>query len=522
MASRYTIDEALEAILDDDFGLSDGDSSDEEGEDIYCYVGEPVLRRADVDILGGSIADSLLVDREDDSEVSEENGRTISSDPLATEHEHSGDNQSSADESASHDFHDNGVASDSDTSSVGFSPCSPVSQVDDGSTYRRGSRGRGRGRTRGRGCARGRGHPRGRGRARGRGHAHGRGRTPSTSRGASSGTSSRHTDSVVGGLPVVDGTWEKREPTPTHYNFNEIPGPSSDIDRNSNPAQLFCRFFTDEVWDLLVEETNKYANANTSTAPHARPWNDTTVPEMKAFVGMLIIMGIVVLPRLELYWTTSHPLIAQSGIASVMARVRFEQLFRFLHLNDNNNQVPIGDPEYDRLFKVRKLLDLITPKFESEYVPHKQVSVDEAMIPFKGRLGFKQYMKDKPTKWGIKVFTLCDATNGYVYRLQVYTGKNLENSTTSVGLCSQVVLDLMAGFDKRGHELYTDNYHTSPQLFLSLHNKGINACGTVRSNRRYFPQDLVYKRKQHERGFYDYRSNGSLLAVVWMDKRYIP
>ena len=270
-----------------------------------------------------------------------------------------------------------------------------------------------------------------------------------------------------------------------------------------------------------MEETNRYANGNTSTAPHARPWYDTTVPEMKAFVGMLIIMGIVVLPRLELYWTTSHPLIAQSGIASVMPRVRFEQLFRFLHLNDNNNQVPIGDPRYDRLFKVRKLLHIVTPKFESEYVPHKQVSVDEAMIPVKGRLGFKQYMKDKPTKWGIKVFTLCDATNGYVYQLQVYTGKNLENSSTSVGLCSQVVLDLMAGFDKQGHELYTDNYYTSPLLFLSLHNKGINACGTARSNRPYFPQDLVYKRKQHERGFYDYRSNGSLLAVVWMDKRYI-
>ena len=48
---------------------------------------------------------------------------------------------------------------------------------------------------------------------------------------------------------------EKKEPTPTHYNFNQIPGPSSNIDRNSTPAQLFCRFFTDEVWDLLVEET---------------------------------------------------------------------------------------------------------------------------------------------------------------------------------------------------------------------------------------------------------------------------
>ena len=50
----------------------------------------------------------------------------------------------------------------------------------------------------------------------------------------------------------------------------------------------------------------------------------------------------------------------------------------------------------------------------------------------------------------------------------------------------------------------------------------INACGTAWTNRRYFPQDLVYKRN-HESGFYDYTSNGPLLAVavVWMDKRYI-
>ena len=35
------------------------------------------------------------------------------------------------------------------------------------------------------------------------------------------------------------------------------------------------------------------------------------------------------------------------------------------------------------------------------------------MIPFKVRLGIKQYMKDKPTKWGIKVFALAYAKTGY-------------------------------------------------------------------------------------------------------------
>ena len=131
---------------------------------------------------------------------------------------------------------------------------------------------------------------------------------------------------------------------------------------------------------------------------------------------------------------TSHPLIATSGMASAMPLVRFKQLFHFLHLNDSSEQLPIGVPGHDKLFKVRKLLDLIIPRFESEYIPHKQGSIDKAMIPFKGRLGFTQYMKDKPTKWGIKVFTLCNATNGYVYRLQVYNRKKLEDASTTAGL----------------------------------------------------------------------------------------
>ena len=33
--------------------------------------------------------------------------------------------------------------------------------------------------------------------------------------------------------------------------------------------------------------------------------------------------------------------------------------------------------------------------------------------------------------------------------------------------------------------------------------------------------ELVHKRKDEVRGFYNYRSNGSLLAAVWFDRRFI-
>ena len=111
------------------------------------------------------------------------------------------------------------------------------------------------------------------------------------------------------------------------------------------------------------------------------------------------------------------------------------------------------------------------------------------MIRFKGRLGFKQYMKDKPTKWGIKVFPLSDAINGYVYRFQIYTGENL-NDSVDVGLCSRVCLELMSGLEP-GFKLFTDNYYTSPQLYLGLYKLGFNCCGTVRTNRKDFPKDLI-------------------------------
>ena len=204
-----------------------------------------------------------------------------------------------------------------------------------------------------------------------------------------------------------------------------------------------------------------------------------------------------------------------------MPLVRFQQIYRYLHLADSTAQVPYGQPGYDPLFKVRKFPDQVTPKLESEYNPHENMSVDEAMIPFKGRLGFKQYMEDKPTKWGIKVFVLSDSTNGYVYRLQVYTGKNSDLSTSEMGLSSKVVTELVRGLEGSSPKLYMDNYYTNSRLFLNLYDKSVGACGTARTNRKYYPKDLIVRSSSVERGYYDYRCSPPLLACVWKDKRII-
>ena len=117
--------------------------------------------------------------------------------------------------------------------------------------------------------------------------------------------------------------WKKEESNALYYNYHNTPGPTgSDV----TAIELFSRFFTAEVWDLLVQETNRYASENVSHTPHARPWEDATVLEMKAFVGILILMGVVKLPRLEMYWQVKHPLIATEGISWIISRIRSKQI----------------------------------------------------------------------------------------------------------------------------------------------------------------------------------------------------
>ena len=95
------------------------------------------------------------------------------------------------------------------------------------------------------------------------------------------------------------------------------------------------------------------------------------------------------------------------------------------------------------------------------------------MIPFKGQLGLKVYMKNKPSKWGLKVFALAGQT-GYIHSFYVF-GDNLlsesleelEDLEAGIGLSGQTVLTLLKDVPVGSH-LFFDNYFASPALLLKL------------------------------------------------------
>ena len=91
------------------------------------------------------------------------------------------------------------------------------------------------------------------------------------------------------------------------------------------------------------------------------------------------------------YWSDSWPY-QSSNFRDIMSSRRFELLLKFLHLNDSRKQPARGQPGYDKLYKVRPFLEAVVRNFQANYTLSENLSIDESMVGFKGRLAFLQYM----------------------------------------------------------------------------------------------------------------------------------
>ena len=74
----------------------------------------------------------------------------------------------------------------------------------------------------------------------------------------------------------------------------------------------------------------------------------------------------------------------------------FYEIARFWHFNNNKDpNYDANDPDRDRLHIVRPVIDLLNERCKNVYFPGENLSVDESLILFKGRLKFRQYIKTK-------------------------------------------------------------------------------------------------------------------------------
>lgn len=315
-----------------------------------------------------------------------------------------------------------------------------------------------------------------------------------------------------------DDTWDKFSGLQKQFPFTRIPGFQVNLNNTKTPIDYFKLFLTDEVINLMVTETNRTAHQTISARrlsrrSRLRDWVPTTAAEMKKFLGLLLYMGLVSLPRISDYWSSST-LYKNSVAPQTMSRNRFQILLRFWHFNDNENPGENG-----RLAKVAPLLSLLNRLFKEIKIADEELTIDESMIPFRGRLLFRQYLPKKSHKYGVKLFKLCDKS-AYTYHVKIYAGKG-SNNTPEYLMGTSVVLELMEPFLNSGSTLYVDNYYNSVELAKILLEKNTHLVGTLRSDRLGIPRHLLFDHDLQKGEMTVAENKDGIVITRWLDKRYV-
>ena len=287
---------------------------------------------------------------------------------------------------------------------------------------------------------------------------------------------------------------------------------------------MFSLFVSQASINTIVENTNKFANKLKTDKSYFR-WFQLTSKEFLAFLGIIIFMGLVDVPSLAEYWNNDG-FFGQDFIrASGMNRARFMNILTALHLcdleQDKVNELHKARKEpYDPLFKLKPLVNDLQLACEAYFVPGQNISIDERMVAYKGRTGMKQYIKDKPTKWGFKLWILASSDSGYTYKFQVYMGKRLTPTTNGLGY--DVVMTLMDGLFRQGYHLFCDNFYSSPKLCSDLFQRGCFLTGTIPENRIGFPKNLGNPLPaKAECGTSRWFRDGQTAFVKWKDTKVV-
>ena len=134
-------------------------------------------------------------------------------------------------------------------------------------------------------------------------------------------------------------------------------------------VDFFQLFWDDDVWARILEESNTYAKQQREAnppPPSFAKFKEFSDEEMKTYVGLCLMMGIIRLPKRTDYWRTKESCwLAHTNFGKAISRDRFNCIWRYVHLQNNES----ANPEGDKLFKIRKFLDTLLHNFKTVFIP---------------------------------------------------------------------------------------------------------------------------------------------------------
>ncbi|XP_047141066.2 piggyBac transposable element-derived protein 4-like [Hydra vulgaris] len=306
--------------------------------------------------------------------------------------------------------------------------------------------------------------------------------------------------------------------------FEGNPGPDPSFLVNSSPLTIFEAFVTDDLVDLIVEQSNLFAvqylkNNVIKGRSRVQKWTPLVRADIRLYIAFILYRGILWKPTNAMYFST-NPLFDTPLIRKVLSFDKFCLIEKFLHFVDNSS-LPIHSC---KKAKIEPIYDYLVNKFKTLYIPNKNISIDESLLLWKGHLSWKQYIPSKRSRFGMKSFALCESATGYIWNCFLYTGKEM---TDGFALdmhkykyqATKIVIMLMDNLIGNGYCLHVDNWYTSYEICKVLLDHNTDCIGTLRINRKQLPQDIKNAKIKTGDTLVRFDTKTNIMCTKWKDKK---
>lgn len=313
--------------------------------------------------------------------------------------------------------------------------------------------------------------------------------------------------------------WSITEPpanvrTRSHNIIVHLPGPINEAKNAVTPLDCWSLMFPDYLLAQVVTFTNMYIVSLQSKFQRERDCLPTDLTEVKSLFGLLYYCG-----RLRGAHLNTKDLWAADGTGadifiSTMSRQRFHFLLRCLRFDDMNTRE--DRKQNDKLAPIRELFTEFVEIIKKYYSVGDTVTIDEKLEPFRGRCPFRQYMPNKPAKYGIKIFVMTDSRTYYTTRMEVYTGKQNPGPFNISNSPADVVKRMVEQIRGTHRNVVMDNWFNSFPLMTELfENYGLTIVGTLRKNKPEIPPIFIASRGREEKtSYFGFQPNCTLLSYT--------
>ena len=155
----------------------------------------------------------------------------------------------------------------------------------------------------------------------------------------------------------------------------------------TTPLSFVQLFLTRELLEYLVAETCDYARYCRVELKKTRSysWRGCNLQDIANYLGLQVFFGLCHVPNVRWYWRRNF-FMSVPNVASLMTRDTYLALDRYCHAF-NRRAIPRGNT--DRLIVVWPVLEYIRDRCKTLIVPSKNLSLDEGVMPYKGKLSIK-------------------------------------------------------------------------------------------------------------------------------------